>query len=99
MVSINQVAINASPLIVLFKSNQAALLPQLFDEIVIPQAVWQEVTSSATQDAAAQQLPHVTWVKRVEVMIAPSVAAWDLGAGESSVLSFVAGKSSLSRYG
>jgi predicted nucleic acid-binding protein len=88
MVSINQVAINASPLIVLFKSNQADLLPQLFDEIVVPQAVWQEVTSSGTQDAAAQQLPNVTWVKRVEVAITPSIAAWDLGVGESSVLSF-----------
>ena len=69
MVSINQVAINASPLIVLFKSNQADLLPQLFDAIVVPQAVWQEVTSSGTQDTAAQQLPNVTWVKRVEVTI------------------------------
>jgi len=88
MVSVNQVVINASPLIVLFKSNQAELLPQLFDDIVVPQAVWQEVTSGKSADAASQQLPATTWVRQVEVVIDPAIAAWDLGAGESTVLSF-----------
>ena len=40
---IERVAINASPLIVLFGSRQSELLPQLFSEIVVPEAVWQEV--------------------------------------------------------
>lgn len=37
---------------------------------------------------AAQQLPTVSWAKKVEeIIITPEVAAWDLGKGESSVLS------------
>lgn len=52
---IDRVVINASPLIVLFKSGQAELLPRLFNEILIPQAVWEEVTATKT-DIAAQRL-------------------------------------------
>ncbi len=37
---IKRVVINSSPLIVLFKSEQADLLPQLFSEIVVPGGVW-----------------------------------------------------------
>ncbi len=81
---IDRVVINASPLIVLFKSGQADLLTQLFDEILIPQSVWEEVTISKN-DMAAQQLPNASF----EVAIHPSIATWDLGAGESTVLSFV----------
>ena len=84
---IDRVVINASPLIVLFKSAQAELLPQLFDEILIPQAVWEEVTASKN-DIASQQLPNVSWASLIKVAIHPSIAAWDLGAGESTVLSF-----------
>ena len=41
---INCVITNSSPQIVLFKSIQAELLPQLFNEILVPEAVFQEVT-------------------------------------------------------
>jgi predicted nucleic acid-binding protein len=84
---IDRVVINASPLIVLFKSGQAELLPQLFNEILIPQAVWEEVTISK-DDIASQQLPHTSWLQPVSIAIHPSIAAWDLGVGESAVLSF-----------
>lgn len=85
--SIDRVVINASPLIVLFKSGQAELLPKLFNEVLIPQAVWEEVTASKN-DIASQQLPKVSWATSMQVAIHPSVATWDLGAGESTVLSF-----------
>lgn len=86
---IKQTIINSSPLIVLFKSKQADLLPQLFEEILVPESVWDEITKTSQNDAAAQQLPTVSWIQRVQgIIIAPEVAAWDLGAGESSVLSF-----------
>ena len=86
--SVNKVVINASPLIVLFKSQQAFLLPLLFPEILVPEAVWEEVTGSKQSDKAAQQLPQATWAKRVTtVTVNPQIAAWDLGAGESEVLS------------
>ena len=81
-----QVIINASPLIVLFKSNQADLLPQLFDDILVPEAVWDEVT--AFDDIAGKQLPTLPWLQRDKINhIAPEVASWDLGKGESAVLS------------
>ncbi len=83
----DRVVINASPLIVLFKSAQVDLLPQVLQEIRIPRAVWEEVTLSK-DDTASQQLSKVAWAKLVDVRIHPTVAAWDLGAGESAVLSF-----------
>ncbi len=36
---IKRVVINSSPLIVLFKSQQADLLPRLFSEIIVPGGV------------------------------------------------------------
>ena len=70
---IDRVVINASPLIVLFKSNQADLLPKLFNEILVPQAVWQEVTVSKN-DIAAQQLAIAFWARPVDVAIHPLIA-------------------------
>ena len=88
---IRRIAINASPLITLFKSRQATLLPQLFEEILVPAAVWKEVVVAGPTDIAAQQLQQVDWISVVDsVDVIPSVAAWDLGKGETEVLSLVA---------
>jgi predicted nucleic acid-binding protein len=85
---IEYVVVNASPLITLFKSQLADLLPQLFDQIQIPPAVWQEVTASK-DDIAAQSLPQTNWATQTgAININPLVSAWDLGAGESEVLSY-----------
>jgi predicted nucleic acid-binding protein len=93
---IKRVVINASPLIVLFKSQQADLLPQLFSEIIVPVGVWDEVTGTAQNDAASRQLSKVPWAQRVEIgEIPPEVAAWDLGKGESEVLSLALSDSNL----
>ena len=84
--SINRVIINSSPLIVLLKSQQAKLIPQLFTEVLVPLGVFEEVTTK--DDIASTQLPSISWIQTVEVNgIAPEVAAWDLGKGESQVLS------------
>jgi predicted nucleic acid-binding protein len=85
----DRVVVNASPLIVLFRSGQADLLPRLFHDILVPAPVWQEVTESAHQDLAAAGLCQAKWAKIVSVQdISPLIAAWDLGPGESSVLTF-----------
>ena len=87
---ISQVVVNASPLIALFNSRQAELLPQLFEDIIIPRGVWEEVTVRTPADLAAQQLKETSWVQRVEtVQISAKIAAWDLGQGESEVLSWI----------
>jgi predicted nucleic acid-binding protein len=84
-----KVVINTSPLIVLFKSHLAYILPQLFTEIVVPEAVWHEIVEVNKTDLAARQLPQVSWVKRVNLThISPVITAWGLDPGESEVLSF-----------
>ena len=84
---IDDVVINASPLIALFRSGQADLLPQLFKRIVVPQAVWQEVVLDDWNDAPVRELRQQTWPAREHVDISPPIVAWALGAGETAVLS------------
>ncbi|PAX51756.1 DUF3368 domain-containing protein [Brunnivagina elsteri] len=87
---INRVVINSSPLIVLLKSQQSQLISQLFTEILVPSGVFEEVTTK--DDVASTQLPTIDWIQTVEVnTIAPEVATWDLGKGESQVLSLALG--------
>ena len=85
---IDEVVINASPLITLFRSGQAHILPHLFKRIVVPQAVWQEVVQDDWNDAASRELRQQTWPVIEEVESSPRVAAWALGAGETAVLSY-----------
>lgn len=82
------IVLNASPLILLCNSNLAFILPEMFTEVVVPNAVWQEVVNGPRVDRAAQMLPGLDWLKRMQVVSAPSVVRWDLGAGETEVLSF-----------
>lgn len=84
---IEAVVINASPLITLFRSGQADLLPRLFTRIVVPEAVWQEVTVDEWEDRAARELGQQSWPILEAVLSSPRVAAWNLGAGETAVLS------------
>lgn len=85
---IERVVVNASPLIVLLRSDQAELLPQLFSEIVIPEAVWQEVVMGGHRDRAALGLQAAPWAQPTPVELSPRVTAWNLGVGESAVLTF-----------
>ncbi len=84
---IEKVVVNSSPLIVLFRSGQANLLPQLFREIVVPEQVYAEVLAGGENDAAKIMLPQTEWILRENVEITLSVAAWNLGNGESAVFS------------
>ncbi len=85
---IDAVVVNASPLISLFRSGQSDLLPRLFSRIVVPAAVWTEVAVDERHDAAAIGLAAQTWPIRQNVTPSPRVEAWNLGAGETAVLSF-----------
>lgn len=84
---IERIVINASPLIALFKSRQADLLPALFAEIRVPDAVWREVIDGGHDDLAAQCLAHAEWVMRLPpAPLDPLVLAWNAGPGETEVL-------------
>ena len=54
--SSDRAVLNASPIITLCKSGQEDLLPQLFTEIVLPGAVWEEVEAGDITDSARRKL-------------------------------------------
>lgn len=86
---IDRVVVNASPLITLFKSGQAQLLPALFGAVYVPDAVWREVASEAHVDEAARGLGNATWAMRLtQLPLDPLALAWDTGPGETEVLCY-----------
>lgn len=83
--------INASPLILLGKITKLHLLPQICQNLLIPPAVVQEVRQGSKQDVARG------WLLQVEHLFLketpqphPIIAAWNLGQGETEVLSYAA---------
>jgi len=56
------VVLDASPLICLFKSGLADLLPALFQDVVVPEAVIKEVMAEGKSDFAAQAVITRSWV-------------------------------------
>lgn len=84
---IERAILDASPLIVLFKSGLDGLLPRLFTDIIVPDAVRCEVMAGGGDDPAVIGLANATWAVTVsDVPIPLVIAAWDLDAGESCVL-------------
>ena len=79
--------VNASPLIVLAQIQCEYLLVDLPGEIVVPQAVVDEINAGPANDAARKYISHGP-LRVVEVLPEAIVQGWDLGRGESAVLSF-----------
>ncbi len=81
--------VNASPLIVLGKIAQIPLLPRLSQTLVIPAGVASEIDAGPETDPARQWLsgPGRTYVQDTGP-VEPLIARWDLGRGESEVLSW-----------
>ncbi|MEH2064400.1 MAG: DUF3368 domain-containing protein [Nostoc sp.] len=82
--------VNASPLIVLAKINQVHLLFELCDEVIIPSGVVREISVAPDNDPAKFSIlnegsSYVRDLEQVDSMI----AAWDLGLGESQVLTWI----------
>ena len=85
---IDKIVINASPLILLFKSNLESILPQLFTEIIVPEAVWDEVLRGGGIASQKLQSYESNWITRGSIKISDEVLIWNLGDGESEVLSW-----------
>jgi predicted nucleic acid-binding protein len=67
----------------------ADLLPKLFSEIAVPTGVWEEIIAGGPEDLAATALPETAWIHRVEINAAAAeILIWNLGVGESEVLSW-----------
>ncbi len=85
---VDKIVINASPLILLCNSDLSFILPELFSKIVVPNAVWDEIIKGSHLDKASQMLPELGWLKKESIAPAPDILRWDLGVGETDVLSF-----------
>lgn len=79
--------LNASPLIVLARIGREGLLLSLADRVVVPRPVAEEIQAGPAQDPARQALA----ADRFTVVDTPpppqELLAWDLGRGETAVLS------------
>jgi predicted nucleic acid-binding protein len=80
--------VNASPLIILGKIGQLDLLTRLSQKIVVPAAVVSEIIAGPEGDAARLAVQAEMFLKVNTPNILPELAAWDLGAGETSVLAY-----------
>lgn len=80
--------LNASPLIVFGKIGRLDLFSQLAEEVVVPRGVAQEILAGPENDAARLAIEG-NMFPLVDVQEpTPELAAWDLGLGETAVLSF-----------
>src|SRR5271157_1990504 len=82
---IEHVVVDASPLICLAKSDLLGLLSMLFTDIVVPEQVYKEVSAKEEKHPFVDSLPAI---KVVQIDIPDTITSWDIGIGESSVLSF-----------
>jgi predicted nucleic acid-binding protein len=83
-----QWVVNASPLIVLGKVGQLDLLAKLPQRTVVPAAVVSEIIAGPERDAARLAVQAKKFTKVNTPNILPELIAWDLGAGETSVLAY-----------
>lgn len=58
-----KVVVNATPLIALSLINQLELLNELFDEVLVPSAVYQEVVIQGAGQPGAAELASITWIQ------------------------------------
>lgn len=80
--------VNASPLIYLTRCGLLELLRMEGELILVPAAVAGELQGRGPNDPAARMIADTSWLKVVETPPVPkSVQSWDLGPGESAVLS------------
>lgn len=77
---------NSGPLIALVGIDCLYILSRLYQKIIIPNAVYQEVTSS--QDlTGAQQIAQESWIEKNSLNSSPDrLLRAELGAGESEVI-------------
>lgn len=83
-----RVVVNATPLIALSLVNRLDLLYRLFDEVLVPAAVYEEITAKDDSWAGVHALRSSEWIKVVPMETAPTIEPLLLGldAGELQVL-------------
>lgn len=79
--------LNASPVIALAKANSLFILAESNRDLIIPDAVAEEIRQGPTQDPARQALESGWGPKPAVSKLEYDVLEWGLGPGESAVLS------------
>ncbi|HCE45357.1 MAG TPA: hypothetical protein DET40_17595 [Lentisphaeria bacterium] len=85
---LSKLVVNSSPIISLSKIGYADLLFDLSSELIIPEAVYQEINNHKCNDSA------VKWIKNQDsslfrpVEVPGIVSDWNLGRGESQVIAY-----------
>jgi uncharacterized protein len=64
---------NSSPLILYSRIGQLGLLQTLFDEILVPPAVWHEVVVAGAGRAGQREVDHAEWI-RIHPLPRPAVS-------------------------
>ena len=85
----DRIVCDASPLIILAKSDLLELLPGQFAEVVVPQAVVDEVRAGPLDDPMRRLISEIGWLKQVQIdpPLSP-LGSWQLGRGESEVIEY-----------
>lgn len=82
---------NASPLIFLTKIDALLLLEELAEETVVPSAVMTEIVAGSNSQPTLHQISSAPWLcVKPELPVPPEIAGWDLGPGETQVITFAA---------
>lgn len=77
---------NASPIIALAKIDRLELLAKLTREVLLPQAVVEEIIAGSADDSARQMIEAGWGTRATPQDITPELLEWGLGPGETSVL-------------
>ena len=84
--------VNASLIILLAKAGFLELLRVGAQHVVIPRAVADEIHQRGPDDVTVRALTEASWIGVVDIgSIANDIQLWDLGPGESAVLSWAMG--------
>ena len=83
-----RVVVNATPLIALALLDRLELLRQMFDEVLVPAAVYEEVVTKGAGRPGAAAVERADWLRVVSPEAAPTIEPMLLGldAGEMDVL-------------
>lgn len=76
---------DAGPLIYLGGANEIELLPKLYDEVVVPRVVHDEVVVAGAGLAGAQEVAAARWIRIEDVEPDPSLAG-RIDRGEASAI-------------
>jgi predicted nucleic acid-binding protein len=79
--------VNASPLIFLTEVALLEVLRQPGASVLVPDAVLEEISRLGPHDPAIQAVQAASWIQIVATPAIPDIVrVWDLGAGETAVL-------------